>query len=189
MIAIWPLLPYAAVAGMTSGRRQVTDVKAIFRDGRAFAIGVAGGAALLATIAGEYLMHNPAQAQDWHACVVVTCRSDNVVRYVPLQATSVVLPNGTTLDITLYQLIVLTFGAAILAGALVCAARTTLARRLVLAVAALLLALTLVVFHAQAPAQSLEFGRSVCAEICGDQQPRVIPYVPVQYVSFSSSGS
>jgi hypothetical protein len=148
-----------------------------------------GGAVLLATLAGEYLMHNPAQAQDWHACVVSTCRSNNVIRYVPLPATSVLLPNGSMLGITLYQIIVLTFGVVIFASALACAARTTFARRIVLAVAAVLLALTLVVFHAQAPTQSLEFGRPVCAEICGDQQPRVVPYVPVQHVSFSSSGS
>ena len=164
-------------------------VKAIFRDGRAFALGIVGGAALLATMAGEYLMHNPAQAQDWHACAVNTCRHNNVVSYVPLPATSVMLPNGSTLGITLYQIIVLTFGALILAGALACAARTTYARWLVLAVAAVLLALTLVFFRAQAPTQSLVFGRPTCSEICGDQQPRIVPYVPVQHVSFSSSGS
>lgn len=37
--------------------------KAIYRDGRAFALGVVGAAALLATMGGEYLMHNPAFAR------------------------------------------------------------------------------------------------------------------------------
>ena len=73
--------------------------------------------------------------------------------YIPLAtpATAVVLPNGATLDITIYQAIVLTLGALIFIGALVCAAWTTGTSRGVLVVAAVLPALTLVVFRAQAP--------------------------------------
>ncbi len=155
----------------------------IYQDGHPFTLGVVGGAALLATMAGEYLMHNPAQAQDWNACAQGACRVNGGVIFIPLPATVVVLPGGATLDITLYQIIVLALGALILASALARAMRTTLARRLVLAVAAALLALTLVVFHAQAPMQSLVSIAGQCnvEGICQPQQ-RGVPYVPASGV-------
>jgi len=125
---------------------------AVYRDGRAFALGVVGAAALLATMAGEYLMHNPAQAQDFRNCPDLSClNKTGTIVLLPYPATVVILPDGSALNITIYQIIVLTLSAMIFAGALACAARTTLARRGALAVAAVLLALTLMFFRAQAP--------------------------------------
>jgi hypothetical protein len=154
---------------------------AIFRGKRAFALGVVGGATLLATMAGEYLMHNPAEAQDLHTCMFTgLCRFNNVVGYFPLPATAVVLPNGTTLDITLYQMSVLALGALIFASALACAMRTTLSRWVVLAVAAVLLTLTLVVFHAQEPTLLFAVHLPSCNGdgVCIDQPHKVVPYAP-----------
>jgi len=155
---------------------------AIYRDGRAFALGVVGGAALLATMAGEYLMHNPAQAQDFRNCPDLDClNKTGTLVLLPYPATAVVLPDGSTLNITLYQVIVLALGALIFASALACAKRTTLARRIVPAVAAVLLALTLMFFRTQAPVEQIVTGLPSCnvQGVCSDhQQPRIIPYQP-----------
>jgi hypothetical protein len=148
----------------------------IYRGERAFALGVVGAATLLATMAGEYLMHNPTQAQVWHACLLDNCPTFDVFGYVPLPATTIVLPGGATLGITLYQILVLALGALILGSALACALRTTRARQMVLAAAAVLLALTLMVFHAQAPTQ-LVVGNPAFVP-----HPYVIPYVPRDYI-------
>jgi hypothetical protein len=151
--------------------------KTIYRDGRAFALGVVGAAALLATMAGEYLMHNPAKAQDWHACIESNSCFDNItgtILPIPYPATAVTLLNGSAFNITRYQVIVLTLGTVILASAFACAKWATLVPRLVLAVAAVLLALTLVVFHAQAPmVQIPPIGG--CDESC-IAHPRLVPY-------------
>ena len=150
---------------------------AIYRDGRAFALGVVGGAALLATMAGEYLMHNPAQAQDFRNCPDLDClNKTGTLVLLPYPATAVVLPDGSTLNITLYQVIVLALGALIFASALACAKRTTLARRIVPAVAAVLLALTLMFFRTQAPVEQIVTGLPSCnvQGVCSDhQQPRI----------------
>jgi hypothetical protein len=150
---------------------------AISRDGRALALRVAGSAALLATVVGEHLMHNPAKAQDIHACIVSGTCFDNItgtVLPIPYPATAVTLLNGSTFNITLYQVIVLGLGTLILASALASAKRTTLVRRLVLAVAAIFLTLTLVLFHAQAPlVQIPPIGG--CDESCF-AHPQLVPY-------------
>src|SRR5690349_1627994 len=159
---------------MMSGRRQRM---AIYRDGRAFAPGVVGAAALLATMAGEYLMHNPAKAQDVHACIESNSCFDNItgtVLPIPYPATSVTLLNGSTFNITLYQVIVLALGTLILASAFACAKRTTLVPRLMLTVAAMFLALTLVFFHAQAPMVQIPLIGG-CDESC-IAHPRLVPY-------------
>ncbi len=157
-------------------------VKRLHYDGRAFALGVVGGAALLATMAGEYLMHNPAQAQDFRNCPDLDClNKTGTLVLLPYPATAVVLPDGSTLNITLYQVIVLALGALIFASALACAKRTTLARRIVPAVAAVLLALTLMFFRTQAPVEQIVTGLPSCnvQGVCSDhQQPRIIPYQP-----------
>lgn len=146
---------------------------AIYRDGRAFALGVAGAAALLATMAGEYLMHNPAQAQDFRNCPDLSCLDKTgTLVLLPYPATAVGQHDGSTLNITLYQVVVLALGALIFAGALACAKRTTLVRRGVLAVAAALLALTLMLFRAQAPVDLVVGNPSVVPH------PFVIPYQP-----------
>jgi hypothetical protein len=67
---------------------------------------------------------------------------------------------------------VLALGALIFASTLACATRTTLARRIVLAVAAMLLALTLMFFRAQAPVD-LVVGNPTQVP-----HPFVIPYQP-----------
>ncbi len=149
-------------------------VKRLYYDGRAFMLGVLGAVALLATMAGEYLMHNPAQAQDFHNCPDERCifRTGTII-LVPNPATAVILPSGSTLNITLYQVIVLTLSALILVSTLACAKRTTYARRGVLAVAAVLLALTLVFFRAQAPTDLVVGNPSVVPH------PFVILYQPI----------
>jgi len=149
--------------------------KAIYRDGRAFALGVVGAAALLATMGGEYLMHNPAFAQDWHSCPDLSCtpRTGTLVP-IMVSATAVILPDGSALNITIYQVIVLAFGALIFVSALACAMRTTPARRDVLAVAAVLLALTLVFFRAQPPMMRI-FPFTSCIEACS----KIVPYQPI----------
>ena len=148
-------------------------VKRLYYDGRAFALGVVGAAALLATMAGEYLMHNPAQAQDFRNCPDLNClNKTGTLVLLPYPATAVVLPDRSTLNITLYQVIVLTLGTLILVGALACAKQTTLARRLVLAVAAALLALMLMFFRTQAPVDLVVGNSSVVPH------PFVIPYQP-----------
>src|SRR5690242_19811392 len=81
------------------GRRNWMEMS-IYRGERAFALGVVGAATLLATMAGEYLMHNPTQAQVWHACLLDNCPTFDVFGYVPLPATTIVLPGGATLGIT-----------------------------------------------------------------------------------------
>lgn len=149
---------------------------AIHRDGRAFALGVVGAAALLATMAGEYLMHNPAQAQDILHCTNSHCLDNQTGAFgqVPYRATSVILLNGSAFNITLYQVIVLALGALVFVGAIVCALRTTEARRLVLAVAAMLLALTLVLFRTQPPLlQTIPPGG--CDALCRTH-PTLLPY-------------
>jgi hypothetical protein len=146
---------------------------AFYRDGRAFALGVVGAAALLATMAGEYLMHNPAQAQDFRNCPDLSClNKTGTLVLLPYPATAVVLPDGSTPNITLYQVMVLALGALIFASALACAMRTTLVRRSVLAAAAVLLALTLMFFRAQAPVDLVVGNPSVVPH------PFVIPYQP-----------
>lgn len=149
--------------------------KRLYYDGRAFALGVVGAAALLATMAGEYLMHNPAFAEDWHSCPDLSCtlRTGTLVP-ITVPATAVILPKGSALNITIYQVIVLTIGALILVSALACAMRTTPARRDVLAVAAVLLALTLVFFRAQPPMMRI-FPFTSCVETCS----KIVPYQPI----------
>src|SRR5690349_20196374 len=99
---------------------------AIYRGERAFALGVVGAAALLATAAGEYLMHNPAQALDLQYCPFLNCYNHTGdPHYEPYPATAVLLPNGSALNITVYQVIVLALGALIFASTLACAMRTT----------------------------------------------------------------
>src|SRR5690348_861648 len=111
----------------------------IYRGERAFALGVVGAAALLATMAGEYLMHNPAQALDLQNCPALSCYNHTGdAYYEPFPATAVLLPNGSALNISRYQVIVLTLGVLILVGALACAMRTTRARLGVLTTAAAL---------------------------------------------------
>lgn len=108
---------------------------------------------ILSTMVGEFMMHNPAQAQDILHCADLGCLSmkTGTIGYEPLPATAVVLRNGYTLDITHYQVIVLGLGVVIFISALACAMRTTPARILVLAFAAVSLALTLKFFRAQPP--------------------------------------
>jgi hypothetical protein len=152
--------------------------RAIFRDGRAFALGVVGAATVLATMAGEFLMHNVAFAEDWHSCPDLSCtaRTGTGVS-LTYPATAVILPNGATLDITIYQVIVLALGALIFLGALACAAWTTHISRGVLAVAALLLALTLVFFHGQPPMMQ-KFPIGGCDASCFTH-PELVPYQPI----------
>src|SRR5690349_17193522 len=125
--------------------------KRLYYDGRAFALGVVGAAALLATMAGDFMMHNPALGQDILHFTELFVNVTGAFGQVPYPATAVVLPNGAPFDITIYQVIELVLGALVFVGAIACALRTTKARRLVLAAAALLLALTLVLFRAQPP--------------------------------------
>lgn len=122
-----------------------------YRNGHAFALGVVGAVAMLATMAGEFMMHNPAQAQYLLHFADLFVNQSGAFGQVPYPATSVILPTGAKLDITHYQVIVLALGVLVFIGAIACALRITLAGRLMLAVAAVLLALTLVVFHAQPP--------------------------------------
>ncbi len=150
--------------------------KAIYRDGCAFALGVVGAATLLATMVGEYLMHNPARAQDILHCINSHCLDIQTGTFgqVPYPATSVTLLNGSTFNITLYQVIVLGLGALDFVGAIACAKRTTGAGRLVLAAAAILLALTLVLFRAQPP-MLLTIPPGGCDSSCRTH-PTLLPY-------------
>jgi len=154
-------------------------VKRLYYDGRAFALGVVGAAALLAAMAGEYLMHNPAQALDLQNCPRLSCYDHTGdPHYEPFPATAVILPNGSTFNITVYQVIVLTLGALIVVSALACAMRTTHVRLGVLATVAILLALTLVVFHTQGPLDLLVIHRQVCNVVCVSQPSQVVSYRP-----------
>ncbi len=145
-------------------------MKRLYYDGRAFALGVAAAAALLATMAGEFLMHHVAGVDFEYACNVDRCP----MFAEPVPTTAVVLPNGSTLNITIYQVIVLTLGVLILVGALACAARTTQARRGMLATAAMLLALTLVFFQAQTPMVQI-IPNGGCDASCVSN-PNIIPF-------------
>jgi hypothetical protein len=150
-----------------------------YRDGHPLALGVVGAAALLAAMVGEYLMHNPAQALDLQNCPRLSCYDHTGdPHYEPFPATAVILPNGSTFNITVYQVIVLGLGALILVSALACAMRTTRVRLGVLATVAVLLALTLVVFRAQGPLDLLVIHRQVCNVVCVKQPSQVVSYRP-----------
>ncbi|HST87225.1 MAG TPA: hypothetical protein VLJ14_02515 [Ktedonobacterales bacterium] len=153
--------------------------KARYRDRHAFALGVIGGAALLATMAGEYLMHNIAQVELWNACYVDRCPEFEK----PLPATAVTLPGGSTLDITIYQVIVLALGALIFIGAIACAVQATRTSRGVLAVAAVLLALTLMFFHAQTPRNlKIPIGGCIVGGSCFTN-PEIVPFTSTHSVN------
>lgn len=154
--------------------------KRLYYDGRAFALGVVGAAALLATMAGEYLMHNVSLIEFEFACNVDICPQFAV----SVSPTAVILPDGSALNITIYQVIVPALGAVIFVSALACAMRTTRARLGVLATAAALLALTLLVFRAQTPmVQIIPIGG--CDARCVTN-PEIIPFASSHTINLST---
>ncbi|HST87016.1 MAG TPA: hypothetical protein VLJ14_01460, partial [Ktedonobacterales bacterium] len=67
---------------------------AIFRGKRAFALSVVGAATLFATMVGEFMMHNPARAQDFLHCAEIRCLDNHSGAFgqVPYPSTAVMLP-------------------------------------------------------------------------------------------------